>query len=66
MGLNGSTVMKIQGNGNGSRSTRLLARTFYKELLQNGFSREQVVEFSSELIGCVSESISAEKNLSSE
>ena len=61
MSLNGVTVMKIQGNGNGSRSARLLAKTFFKEMLENGFSREQVVEFSSELIGCISDSICAEK-----
>lgn len=38
-----------------SQAPKLLARTLFKELNENGFSDSQIIQFTAELISCVTE-----------
>ena len=38
---------------NSDKPARLLAKTFFRELRQNGYSDEQILLFSSEMIDCL-------------
>jgi hypothetical protein len=35
------------------KPARILARTFFKELRENGYTDEQIITFSSEMIDCL-------------
>ncbi|GEM_PF-4450253 len=39
---------------NSDKPPRMLARTFFKELRENGYSDEQILWFSSEMMNCLS------------
>ena len=43
-------------NGHG-RAVKILAKTIYKELRQNGYTRNEIVAFSTELLGLVTTEI---------
>ncbi len=38
---------------NSDKPPKLLAKTFFKELRANGYSDEQILKFSSEMIDCL-------------
>ena len=42
---------------NSDKPARVLARTFFKELRENGYSDEQILYFSSEMIDCLNEEL---------
>lgn len=44
-----------------SRSAKILARTFYRELKRNGYSHNQILALSTELIGLVTSDIDGPK-----
>jgi dsDNA-specific endonuclease/ATPase MutS2 len=43
---------------NSDKPARLLARTFFKELRANGYTHEQILLFSSEMIDCLNKELS--------
>ncbi len=56
-----TTVEKIRySKGQPNNGAKILARSFYRELLENGYSDEQIVEFSSELISCIADNLENE------
>jgi len=42
---------------NSDKPARLLARTFFKELRANGYTHEQILLFSSEMIDCLNKEL---------
>ncbi len=42
---------------NGDKPARLLAKTFFKELRAEGYSDEQILQFSSEMIDCLNKEL---------
>jgi len=40
----------ILKNMDTSRATKILAKTFYKELMNNGFSNKDIIDFSKEML----------------
>jgi hypothetical protein len=53
------------GNGNGTvvdtRAARILARTFYKDLRENGYTPNQILALSTELIDLVTRDLRGER-----
>jgi hypothetical protein len=47
---------------NSDKPARLLARTFFKELRGNGYSDEQILAFSSEMIDCLNKELDTRPN----
>jgi hypothetical protein len=48
---------KATSNGATERSAKILAKSFYRQLRENGYSHNQVVSMASELISLVTEEI---------
>ncbi|MBN1356885.1 hypothetical protein JXA40_11540 [bacterium] len=42
---------------NSDKPARVLARTFFRELRENGYSDEQILWFSSEMIDCLNKDL---------
>jgi hypothetical protein len=42
---------------NSDKPARILARTFFRELRENGYSDEQILWFSSEMIDCLNQDL---------
>ena len=47
---------------NSDKPARLLARTFFKELREHGYSDEQILLFSSEMIDCLNRDLDIKLN----
>lgn len=45
----------VMKNMDPERATKILARSFYKELRRNGFTDKDVINFSREIIECMSQ-----------
>ena len=60
MGRKG-TLNMIMNNMKPPKATKVLAKTMYKELRNNGFSNKDVVEFSRELIEHLAQDIKRDK-----
>jgi len=60
MGRKG-TLNMIMNNMKPQKATKVLAKTMYKELRNNGFSNKDVVEFSRELIEHLAQDIKRDK-----
>jgi hypothetical protein len=54
MSRRGSLDM-VMRNMDPERATRILARSLYKELRKNGFTDKDVINFSREIIECMSQ-----------
>lgn len=55
MTSNSQAIEMIQESN--PRAPRILAKTFYRELLANGYSQPQIVQFAAELIGYLNKNL---------
>lgn len=53
----GENTMSPFMKENSDKPARILARTFFKELRENGYSNEQILTFSSEMIDCLNKDL---------
>jgi hypothetical protein len=63
-------IEEQSGNGNGAvvdtRAARILARTFYKDLRENGYTPNQILALSTELIDLVTRDLRGEREKGAE
>jgi hypothetical protein len=50
-----------RGNGDRSAAARILARSFYRELRENGYTARQLLSLSTELIELVTQDLQRER-----
>ena len=55
--MNNDNSKNAAGRVDWKRARTILARSFYNELRSNGYSTNQIIEFSSELLGLVTENL---------
>lgn len=46
---------------NSDKPARILAKTFFKELRANGYTDEQIIWFSSEMIDCLNQELDSNR-----
>ena len=63
MSRRGSLDMIVK-NMDPERATKILAKTLFKELMKNGFSNKDIVNFSKEMLECMA--LEMKKNTSTE
>lgn len=49
--------MRTENSRDHGRAVKILAKSIYKELRQNGYTRSEIVAFSTELLGLVTSEI---------
>lgn len=57
--------VRIPPEANHGRAVKILAKSIYKELRQNGYTRNEIVAFSTELLGLVTTEIKSSEETQS-